>query len=89
MRLIDADELKQKYFGKRGGLIHTSDIDNAPTIDAVEIVRCKYCKHRLRLEATDCYPAEYICRLDERVFLPSRKANDPDWFCADGERKEE
>ena len=33
MRLIDADALKQKYFGRRGGLIHTSDIDNAPTID--------------------------------------------------------
>jgi hypothetical protein len=33
MRLIDADALKQKYFGRRGGLIHTSDIDNAPTIE--------------------------------------------------------
>lgn len=44
MRLIDADALKQKYFGRRGGLIHTSDIDNAPTIDAVEVVRCKDCR---------------------------------------------
>lgn len=32
MRLIDADALKEKAFGKRGGLIHTEDIDNAPTI---------------------------------------------------------
>lgn len=41
MRLIDADTLKEKCFGKRGGLIHTSDVDNMPTI---EIIRCEDCK---------------------------------------------
>lgn len=40
MRLIDVDALKEKCFGKRGGLIHTSDVDNMPTI---EIVRCRDC----------------------------------------------
>lgn len=43
-RLIDADALKAKAFGKRGGLIHTSDIDAMPTVDAVPVVRCKDCK---------------------------------------------
>ena len=33
MRAIDADELKKKAFGKRGGLIHTADIDTMPTIE--------------------------------------------------------
>lgn len=33
MRMIDADALKEKAFGKRGGLIHTSDIDAMPTIE--------------------------------------------------------
>ena len=33
MRLINADALKEKAFGKRGGLIHTSDIDEMPTIE--------------------------------------------------------
>ncbi len=33
MRAIDADELKKKAFGKRGGLIHTADIDAMPTIE--------------------------------------------------------
>lgn len=33
MRAIDADELKKKAFGKRGGLIHTEDIDAMPTIE--------------------------------------------------------
>ena len=32
MRLIDADALREKAFGKRGGLIHASDIDSAPTV---------------------------------------------------------
>lgn len=44
MRLIDADVLQSEYKkyhdGKRSILI-----DVAPTIDAVEVVRCKDCKH--------------------------------------------
>ena len=32
MRAINADKLKKKAFGKRGGLIHTTDIDAMPTI---------------------------------------------------------
>lgn len=34
-RLIDADELKAKAFGRRKGLIHAADIDAASTIDAI------------------------------------------------------
>lgn len=44
MRLIDADELMRKY--------HVSpvwdswlEINNAPTVDAVPVVRCKDCKY--------------------------------------------
>lgn len=44
-RLIDANELQSEYKkyhdGKRSVLI-----DVAQTIDAVEVVRCKDCKHR-------------------------------------------
>lgn len=32
-RLIDANALKAKAFGKRKGLIHTADIDAMPTIE--------------------------------------------------------
>lgn len=52
MRLIDADALLNKKFkymvhGRDDLLItiKASDIDNAPTIDAVEVVRCKDCKY--------------------------------------------
>ena len=37
MRLIDADKLKAKAFGGRKGLINTSDLDNAPTVEAIPI----------------------------------------------------
>ena len=44
MRLIDADALKEKinttFWSEIGALI-----ENASTIDAVEVVRCKECKH--------------------------------------------
>ena len=45
MRLIDADALKEKCFGKRGGLIHTADVDKAPTI-VFPVVWCKDCRYR-------------------------------------------
>ena len=35
MRLIDADGLPR--FGDRQGLIHSADVDNAPTIEAIPI----------------------------------------------------
>lgn len=78
MRPIDADELKAKAFGKRGGLIHTSDIDDAPTVDAVEVVRCEYCKWGREASGNiECFadrnaPPEY---------------HGYDWFCPNGDRR--
>ena len=37
MRPIDADALKNKAFGKRRGLVHTSDIDAMPTLTMIEM----------------------------------------------------
>lgn len=47
MRLIDADALKHYATGgvTSVGLLTLAEIDNAPTIDAVPVVRCKDCKH--------------------------------------------
>ena len=57
-RLIDADALKaqlqreiDRYFDEDGGGIHTAmeardEIDYAPTVDAVPVIRCKDCIHR-------------------------------------------
>lgn len=56
MRLIDADTLPRH--GGRGGLVHWKDIENAPTIDAVEVVRCKDCAFS---RDTGDYQDTYYC----------------------------
>ena len=57
MRLIDGDLLMKTVFNdvvlvdgevKGVGLILAETVDKAPTIDAVEVVRCKDCKHRFQ-----------------------------------------
>ena len=52
MRLIDADAVKEKidniWNGRPLSFLGAkilAMIDHAPTIDAVEVVRCKDCKH--------------------------------------------
>lgn len=48
MRLIDVDKLKGKAFaGPDDGehFVYCQDIDEAPTVDAVPVVRCRECKN--------------------------------------------
>ena len=80
MRLIDADALKTKAikcetFKLTGASVFlkavgTKEIDRAPTIDAVPVVRCKDCQYFKTL----------LCQNDD---------NHDNWFCADGELKED
>ena len=47
MRLIDADKLERKeFYGNEYcfDYVDAEDIDNAPTVDAVEVVRCRDCQ---------------------------------------------
>lgn len=63
MRLIDADALpRHKQLEAMGNgkyedveVVYASDIDNAPTIDAVPVVRCKECKHWMKMDGK-CFP---------------------------------
>ena len=87
MRLIDADALKTKaircetfklydapVFLKAVG---TKEIDKAPTIDAVPVVRCKDCKW-LYDEMDD-----YCCRSHRGLVRICENS-----FCSYGERKD-
>ena len=91
MRLIDADwalehtkpyELSDEDWSVTGGtairLIHNA-IDNAPTVDAVPVVRCRECKHR---GTDDCIFHINGEPADEELLL--KLDND---FCSYGERK--
>ena len=100
MRPIDADALMKTVFNdvvlvdgevKGVGLILAETVDNAPTIDAVPVVRCRECKHhRDKNEHEQQYLVEDI------LICTSPDATDdcwnavwPDHFCSYGERKGE
>lgn len=82
-RYIDADALKRNHMFyhevDNRSYAEERDIDETPTVDAVQVCRCRECKW--------CdYPVpnstKYGCRLFDRCVKG-------DWFCADGERKDE
>ena len=79
MRLIDADALKEKintvFFSQIGKII-----DDAPTIDAVEVVRCRECRH-----AHECHKNVQYTRNEPRTITIGYS---PIEFCSHGERSE-
>ena len=92
MRLIDADALiKEAYAEGAYGYVDVKQIADAPTVDAVEIVRCRDCKHhRDKNEQEQQYLVEDI------LICTSPDATDdcwnavwPDHFCSCGKRKED
>lgn len=85
MRLIDADRLIDEFEDTIGNPISRTrlklQVQNQPTIDAVEVVRCQHCKHRFNGEHHDnCCDV-----LMEKVKWTFEVTVEPDWFCADGE----
>ena len=96
MRIIDADwvlehikpyELSDEDWSVTGGtairLIHNA-IDQAPTIDAVPVVRCRECKHLNVVNRKELYAH---CPKTNTVFLPF-ELDTREHFCSLGERKE-
>ena len=92
MRLIDADALgvgrcskdilPAAYCAGWNGLIEL--IEEAPTIDAVPVVRCRECKHLNVVNRKELYAH---CPKTNTVFLPF-ELDTREHFCSLGERKE-
>ena len=96
MRLIDADALKRKsvpllfptkmepcgHIPVPVNAIVVAEIEQAPTIDAVPVVRCKDCKHG--------YPCgdEIVCYHPEYELAEGKWSYKKDFFCAFGDTKE-
>lgn len=91
MRLIDADKLLQADENSDKILVLGSGkaleiayalikkkVENAPTVDAVPVVRCKDCKHHENEEIG-------------MVYCPNQIGGwvKENWFCAEGERKDD
>ena len=103
-RLIDSDALISVIDGLKSELPGWEDynagidsavykVENAPTADAVEVVRCKDCmwsRPKDNREPTDT-PRELICQCFKHHHIPApwgaRMAVNTDDFCSYGERK--
>ena len=88
MRLIDADSLQRRICGAKcgceyedcwneEGCVYDHFISNAPTINAVPVVRCRECNH--------CDPENYHCDHPMGTTAPLRR--EPDAFCSYGEKE--
>ena len=79
---------KSDFFG--GQLLHYTGIKAAleclPAVDAEPIVRCRECKYGCLTCVSDPNGMKdaYICEAESL----SDALLSPDWFCADGERRE-
>ena len=93
MRLIDADAMKRVYQEVLCSHVACIDcsffmddkycrfetmLSEAPTINAIPVVRCRECKH--------CDPENHHCDHHMGTAAPLRRK--PDDFCSYGERKE-
>lgn len=85
-RLIDANRAMEIV--RNQGIVHPNAyhltnyamliLREAPTVDAVEVVRCRECKH--------CDPETHHCDHHMGTVAPLRRK--PNDFCSYGERKE-
>ena len=84
MRLIDADKFEVYSYTlispdfEEGVLSVLEKLDAAPTIDAVEVVRCKDCKYSYD-DISGLYCSHGVCIY---CIVP------PDFYCPEGKRKE-
>lgn len=84
-RLIDANALiKEGNEDGAYGYVDTFQIANAPTVDAVEVVRCRECKYHY-WEQEPCHgKSVHYCKLPHMRGVEVFK----EFFCYYGDRKE-
>ena len=78
-RLIDYYYLAEKIECPGEPLVYWYDIEAAPTVDAVPVVRCRECRYRFKNNGHDKSGCPII---DANIWM------DDDDFCSHGERKE-
>ena len=83
-RLIDADALLEKMKRTNRYFDVLFDVEEMPTVDAVEVVRCGECKHHY-WEQEPCHgKSVHYCNLPHMRGVEVFK----EFFCYYGERKE-
>lgn len=91
MRPIDADTLymnlvKMKDFGELTAKKAIRTVENEPTIDAVQVIRCKDCKHSTAYYHGKHSALGMITYCCTQMLECNLKADD---YCSRAERKEE
>ena len=85
-RLISYDYIRQKALADPDSgeaVVYLQDIAEAPTVDAVEVVRCRDCKRCFKHTTKRNRQYMWICmRNDTDLYVR------PDDFCSYGERKD-
>ena len=83
-RLIDADAFLEKMKRTSRYFDVVFDVEEMPTVDAVEVVRCRECKHHY-WEQEPCHgKSVHYCKLPHMRGVEVFK----EFFCYYGERKE-
>lgn len=83
-RLIDADALLEKMKRTSRYFDLLFDVEEMPTVDAVEVVRCRECKHHY-WEQEPCHgKSVHYCKFPHMRGVEVFK----EFFCYYGERKE-
>ena len=77
-RYIDANKAKEVFHYKTGGSSFDSFIDDVPTADVEEVVRCKDCKFAYK----NRFLGEYYCKKTNCKIKQHH-------FCSCGERRAE
>lgn len=77
VRLSDVLEILSRKDAPWNGFVNVQDL---PTVDAVEVVRCKKCKH-YKPSRFNAGTAHYCAVIDG---FPAE-----DWYCADCQRRED
>ena len=87
-RYIDAEKIPYNYTNERGvPMTREIDIQNVPTADVVEVVRCKDCRNSIPYNERWVLP-----KCDTMVWCKAFEDSKlPDWFCGyakgDSERR--
>ena len=77
-RLIDANELPYYPVSNFSMVVFKDDIENAPTVDAVEVVRCEKCQYW-----NPRYETIGMCMKHNSIVTFTK----PDFYCAWGKGK--
>ena len=92
MRLIDVDNLiildyiRDKNTGEKIPVVDLEQIKNAPTVNAVEVVRCKDCKYRNTI-TKKCVMLDHYYMMHGIKFIGNGRQVDDDFYCALGIEK--